>query len=191
MDFGLENITIQYRLPGEMAVRFSMRINVDKPDKGNNAVEDDLTTSRKSSVTVVPPPGLTAKIEPSAMSFKAVGQKQEFVLTAFNRTVMNVGSPISTYKATMVPPPGLTAKIELSAMSFKAVGQKQEFVLTVSEAINGNGIGNVMSGHNSKVLDTLGVVCDCCDGVEAGDRCSSSWEGHCTKLRCLPWKYHH
>ncbi|KAG5557889.1 hypothetical protein RHGRI_007958 [Rhododendron griersonianum] len=32
-------------------------------------------------VTVVPPPRLTAKIEPSAMSFKAVGQKQEFVLT--------------------------------------------------------------------------------------------------------------
>ncbi|KAI8565245.1 hypothetical protein RHMOL_Rhmol03G0244200 [Rhododendron molle] len=45
--------------------------------------------------------------------------------------------------------------------------------------------------YNSKVLDTLGVVCDCCDGVEAGDRCSSSWEGRCTKLRCLPWKYHH
>ncbi|KAJ9684427.1 hypothetical protein PVL29_016742 [Vitis rotundifolia] len=39
----------------------------------------------------------------------------------------------------------------------------------------------------SKVFNTLGVVCKCCDGE--GGECKSTWEGSCPKLQCLPWKY--
>ncbi|GMH10185.1 hypothetical protein Nepgr_012026 [Nepenthes gracilis] len=40
----------------------------------------------------------------------------------------------------------------------------------------------------SKFYETLGVVCKCCDGV--GAECSSRWTGSCSKLQCLPWKFH-
>lgn len=40
----------------------------------------------------------------------------------------------------------------------------------------------------SKVFNTLGVVCKCCDGE--GGECRTTWEGSCPKLQCLPWKYH-
>ncbi|CAL5363711.1 hypothetical protein CsSME_00000874 [Camellia sinensis var. sinensis] len=43
--------------------------------------------------------------------------------------------------------------------------------------------------YSKEFANNLGVVCDCCDGEE-GDQCRSSWEGSCSKLRCLPWKYH-
>ncbi|KAI8028704.1 hypothetical protein LOK49_LG01G00801 [Camellia lanceoleosa] len=43
--------------------------------------------------------------------------------------------------------------------------------------------------YSKEFANKLGVVCDCCDGEE-GDQCRSSWEGSCSKLRCLPWKYH-
>ncbi|KAL8167917.1 hypothetical protein V2J09_009416 [Rumex salicifolius] len=39
-------------------------------------------------------------------------------------------------------------------------------------------------GRYSKVFGTLGVECKCCDG-----ECTSSWEGSCSKLHCLPWKF--
>ncbi|ESR48826.1 hypothetical protein CICLE_v10033223mg [Citrus x clementina] len=41
---------------------------------------------------------------------------------------------------------------------------------------------------NSKMLATLGIVCKCCDG-ESG-KCRSTWDGSCSKLQCLPWKFH-
>ncbi|KAH7856066.1 hypothetical protein Vadar_032362 [Vaccinium darrowii] len=76
-------------------------------------------------------------------SFALSGLGNKSVTRMFNRTVTNVGSPVSTYNATVVPPPGLTVKIEPNTMSFTAVGQQQKFVLTVSGVIN----KNVLSGR--------------------------------------------
>ncbi|XAR66228.1 hypothetical protein NMG60_11012379 [Bertholletia excelsa] len=45
-----------------------------------------------------------------------------------------------------------------------------------------------ISGDTKELARALGMVCNCCDGVE-GDECRSSWEGRCTELRCFPWKY--
>ncbi|CAK9137617.1 unnamed protein product [Ilex paraguariensis] len=41
----------------------------------------------------------------------------------------------------------------------------------------------------SKIFETLGVVCKCCDG--AGGECRSIWVGSCSKLHCIPWKLQH
>ncbi|KAK8553764.1 hypothetical protein V6N13_072701 [Hibiscus sabdariffa] len=40
----------------------------------------------------------------------------------------------------------------------------------------------------SKMLGSLGVVCECCDG--GGGECSATWTQPCSKLKCLPWKLH-
>ncbi|KAL4340407.1 hypothetical protein GQ457_08G019660 [Hibiscus cannabinus] len=39
-----------------------------------------------------------------------------------------------------------------------------------------------------KMLGSLGVVCECCDGSEG--ECSATWTQPCSKLKCLPWKLH-
>ncbi|KAJ0046429.1 hypothetical protein Pint_06389 [Pistacia integerrima] len=41
----------------------------------------------------------------------------------------------------------------------------------------------------SKTFASLGVECKCCDGE--GGECTSTWEGSCSKFKCLPWKYVH
>ncbi|KAH0465462.1 hypothetical protein IEQ34_005565 [Dendrobium chrysotoxum] len=38
-----------------------------------------------------------------------------------------------------------------------------------------------------KVLESLGLVCRCCDGPEG--ECRSSWDSTCTNLDCQPWKH--
>uniref|UniRef100_A0A2N9IL92 Peptidase S8/S53 domain-containing protein n=1 Tax=Fagus sylvatica TaxID=28930 RepID=A0A2N9IL92_FAGSY len=49
----------------------------------------------------------------------------------FNRTVTNVGSPTSTYKAIVTTPPGLSIKVNPSVLSFTSLGQKLSFTLTI------------------------------------------------------------
>ncbi|PKA56146.1 hypothetical protein AXF42_Ash015631 [Apostasia shenzhenica] len=39
----------------------------------------------------------------------------------------------------------------------------------------------------AKVLQTLGLMCRCCDG--AGGECRSSRSSNCAKLDCRPWKF--
>ncbi|CAN1135088.1 hypothetical protein LINPERPRIM_LOCUS15737 [Linum perenne] len=42
---------------------------------------------------------------------------------------------------------------------------------------------------SSKFFATLGVVCKCCDNRPSGNgECSSSWEGSCRDVQCLPWR---
>ncbi|CAN0926467.1 hypothetical protein LINGRAHAP2_LOCUS35359 [Linum grandiflorum] len=42
---------------------------------------------------------------------------------------------------------------------------------------------------SSKIFATLGVVCKCCDNRETEkSECSSSWEGSCRDVQCLPWR---
>lgn len=53
----------------------------------------------------------------------------------FHRTVTNVGSPVSTYKAIVNAPSGMTIGVEPSVLSFKSLGQKQTFVVTVGATV--------------------------------------------------------
>ncbi|KAK7300771.1 hypothetical protein RJT34_11621 [Clitoria ternatea] len=54
---------------------------------------------------------------------------------SFNRTVTNVGSSKSTYKAIVTAPEGLKIQVNPSVLSFTSVGQKQTFVVTIDGAI--------------------------------------------------------
>ncbi|RXH94525.1 hypothetical protein DVH24_024209 [Malus domestica] len=53
----------------------------------------------------------------------------------FNRTVTNVGSPKSTYKAKVSAPPGLDIKVNPSILKFTSLGQKLSFQVTVKGLI--------------------------------------------------------
>ncbi|KAB2010907.1 hypothetical protein ERO13_D10G238008v2, partial [Gossypium hirsutum] len=61
------------------------------------------------------------------------------ITRVFHRTVTNVGSPVSTYKAVVNAPPGLIIQVQPSVLSFKSIGQKLTFIVTV-----GAEIGNSM-----------------------------------------------
>ncbi|PIA54550.1 hypothetical protein AQUCO_00900841v1 [Aquilegia coerulea] len=50
---------------------------------------------------------------------------------SFTRTVTNVGSPGSIYKATISAPPGVTIEVVPNVLSFKTMGQKLSFVVTL------------------------------------------------------------
>ncbi|KAM0941400.1 hypothetical protein DsansV1_C17g0148341 [Dioscorea sansibarensis] len=38
-----------------------------------------------------------------------------------------------------------------------------------------------------KVLASLGIMCECCDGD--GGACRSTWDSTCAKLNCHNWKF--
>ncbi|XP_059625397.1 cucumisin-like [Cornus florida] len=73
-------------------------------------------------------------------SFALSSQTKQPITRVFHRTVTNVGSPVSTYKATVVAPAGLTILVEPSVLTFKSIGQKQSFVVTVTAALNNNAL---------------------------------------------------
>ncbi|RWR75986.1 subtilisin-like protein protease SBT4.3 isoform X1 [Cinnamomum micranthum f. kanehirae] len=50
----------------------------------------------------------------------------------FTRSVTNVGSPISTYKATVSEDPQLQVTINPNVISFKSLNEKQSFIVTVA-----------------------------------------------------------
>ncbi|PSR93152.1 Cucumisin like [Actinidia chinensis var. chinensis] len=62
--------------------------------------------------------------------------KSKSVTRVFHRTVTNVGSAVSVYKATVIAPPGFTVAVEPSVLSFKAMGQKISFVVSVSGVVS-------------------------------------------------------
>ncbi|KAK4277905.1 hypothetical protein QN277_015826 [Acacia crassicarpa] len=53
----------------------------------------------------------------------------------FRRTVTNVGSEKSTYKATVMGPPGLKIQVNPSVLSFTSSGEKQSFVVSVEGSL--------------------------------------------------------
>ncbi|XP_065871982.1 cucumisin-like [Euphorbia lathyris] len=64
-------------------------------------------------------------------SFAFTAPWRNSLTRVFHRTVTNVGSPESTYKAILNAPSGLEIRVEPSVLSFKSVGEKQSFNLTV------------------------------------------------------------
>ncbi|KAL6123961.1 hypothetical protein ACLB2K_076477 [Fragaria x ananassa] len=64
-------------------------------------------------------------------SFTLSIKDPKFVNGVFHRTVTNVGSWNSTYKAKVVAPSGLKVSVIPSVLSFTALGQKKSFVVTI------------------------------------------------------------
>ncbi|XP_039004248.1 cucumisin-like [Hibiscus syriacus] len=57
------------------------------------------------------------------------------VTRVFHRTVTNVGSAVSTYKAVVKAPSGLVIQVQPSILSFKSLGQKVSFTVTVKAEV--------------------------------------------------------
>ncbi|KAI3910446.1 hypothetical protein MKX01_034840 [Papaver californicum] len=70
-------------------------------------------------------------------SFALTAQNTSFT-QMFHRTVTNVCSPGSTYKATVFGPSNLKIKVVPSTLSFKSPGQKQSFVVTLTGTMDPN-----------------------------------------------------
>ncbi|XP_074349649.1 cucumisin-like [Apium graveolens] len=68
-------------------------------------------------------------------SFGLSAESGTSLIRTFQRTVTNVGSPVSTYKSIISAPSGLNIKVEPSVLSFKAMGQKQSFTVTVAATV--------------------------------------------------------
>ncbi|KAL6311901.1 hypothetical protein AAG906_011010 [Vitis piasezkii] len=72
-------------------------------------------------------------------SFALSSLTKESITGMFNRTVTNVGSSVSTYKATVIgAPEGLDIQVEPSILSFTSLMQKLSFVLKVEGKVGDN-----------------------------------------------------
>lgn len=74
-------------------------------------------------------------------SFAVSGVSGRSAVAVFHRSVTNVGSPTSTYKAVVAAASGVSIGVEPSELSFTAVGETQEFVVTVN-ATFGSGVSS-------------------------------------------------
>ncbi|XP_061998211.1 subtilisin-like protease SBT4.10 [Rosa rugosa] len=68
-------------------------------------------------------------------SFALPIKDPKFVNGVFHRTVTNVGSSNSIYRAKVVAPSGLKINVDPSVLSFTSLGQKKSFVVTVKGPI--------------------------------------------------------
>ncbi|PRQ57076.1 putative cucumisin [Rosa chinensis] len=73
-------------------------------------------------------------------SFALSIKDPEFINGVFHRTVTNVGSSNSTYRAKVVAPSGLEINVNPSVLSFTSLGQKESFVVTVKGSIEKSNI---------------------------------------------------
>ncbi|KAG6436556.1 hypothetical protein SASPL_101457 [Salvia splendens] len=72
-------------------------------------------------------------------SFSVSSVSGSSITAVFHRSVTNVGTPLSTYKAVVAAPPGLSVHVQPSELSFTYVDETQEFVVTVNVTI-GSGV---------------------------------------------------
>ncbi|BFG36285.1 hypothetical protein CerSpe_225590 [Prunus speciosa] len=61
------------------------------------------------------------------------------------------------------------------------------FASKKSSAVEARPLSILPQQGYAKVVSTLGIACECCDG--AGGECTSTWTEPCTRLKCLPWKH--
>ncbi|XP_010658507.1 cucumisin [Vitis vinifera] len=75
-------------------------------------------------------------------SFALSTSNKESIARTFHRSVTNVGSPMSTYKAIVIgAPKGLKINVKPNILSFTSIGQKLSFVLKV----NGRMVEDIVS----------------------------------------------
>ncbi|KAK8976699.1 hypothetical protein V6N11_057297 [Hibiscus sabdariffa] len=68
------------------------------------------------------------------------------ITRVFHRTVTNVGSVVSVYKARVKAPPGLEIAVEPNVLRFKAVGETKSFVVKIKAKIDNNNANQMVSG---------------------------------------------
>ncbi|XP_019056771.1 PREDICTED: subtilisin-like protease SBT4.2 [Tarenaya hassleriana] len=98
--------------------------------------DEDMKCPQGSMVRDLNYPSLTARVSPSSSSE-----------ITFSRTLTNVGTAKSEYKAQVTSDPSLTVKVDPVTLSFNALGEKKSFTVIVS----GNGLSSI-SGLVSATL---------------------------------------
>ncbi|KAK8515078.1 hypothetical protein V6N12_001238 [Hibiscus sabdariffa] len=68
------------------------------------------------------------------------------ITRVFHRTVTNVGSGVSVYKARVKAPSGLKIAVEPNVLGFKAVGETKSFVVKIKAKIDTNSANQMVSG---------------------------------------------
>ena len=71
-------------------------------------------------------------------SFALSTKLSKNIIKVFHRTVTNVGSANSTYKAKVIAPPLLDVEVNPRILKFTSIGQKKSFTLTIEGIINVN-----------------------------------------------------
>jgi len=61
---------------------------------------------------------------------------------SFKRTITNVGSPTSTYRAFMTAPKGLDVSVVPDVLTFSSLGEQQTYVLTINGSLGEESIGS-------------------------------------------------
>ena len=92
-----------------------------------------LVTGDKSSCSKVQEINATDLNYPS---FALYTNSKKFVTKVFHRTVTNVGSPDSTYKAIVKAPKGLKIRVKPRTLSFEYVGQQKSFDVKVRAKVD-------------------------------------------------------
>ncbi|XP_059457922.1 cucumisin-like isoform X2 [Corylus avellana] len=69
-------------------------------------------------------------------SFSLSTSHSKYINHVFHRTVTNVGSPNSTYKAVVTTQDGLRIKVKPRVLSFTSLGEKQPFTLKIQGTAN-------------------------------------------------------
>ncbi|GMY08111.1 cucumisin [Fagus crenata] len=71
-------------------------------------------------------------------SFTLSSRSKSVITRLFPRTVTNVGSPVSTYKAIVNAPTGLKIEVIPNVHSFESLGQKKFFSVKVTAEMDGS-----------------------------------------------------
>ncbi|CAI0412169.1 unnamed protein product [Linum tenue] len=72
------------------------------------------------------------------------------VTRVFHRTVTNVGSANTTYKAMVKAPANLKVRVNPSVLSFRTIGEKKTFAVTVSTVVKNYTITGILSWSDGK-----------------------------------------
>ncbi|PON53873.1 Subtilase [Trema orientale] len=94
-----------------------------------------VTGNRKSSCPESSAVGAAPDLNYPAFVLSASSPSDNSINHVFNRTVTNVGSPTSTYKAKLVAPAGLKITVNPSVISFTSLGEKKSYAVTVQGAV--------------------------------------------------------
>ncbi|XP_057989652.1 cucumisin-like [Hevea brasiliensis] len=78
-------------------------------------------------------------------SFALSALSGQSVSRIFHRTVTNVGSAPSTYKAIVEAPSVLDIQVQPNVLSFKSLGEKQSFVVIVEAVLNNSAISGSLT----------------------------------------------
>lgn len=101
--------------------------------QGYNAKQLQLVTGDRSTCSQA---NIGAVWDLNYPSFAVSILQSESISRYFIRTVTNVGSPTSIYKAKVTAPYGLNITVEPGILSFKSLGEKLSFNVTVEGVIH-------------------------------------------------------